>query len=131
MTIAHTKGNRRHFARIGLAREVRVESMGQQSWCQLVDISLRGLLLEACQDWQPVLGQLIDLSVVLDEEDSCRIQVKGEVRHLDKGQIGIHVLEIDLDSVALLRRLVEVNLDDDSRLNMELQSMLDERAPIS
>ncbi|WP_328984548.1 PilZ domain-containing protein [Thiorhodovibrio winogradskyi] len=122
-----TDGNRRRFQRIGLDREVRVEAMDQETWCRLVDISLRGLLLEACGNWRPVLGQLVDLSVVLDEQGSCQIQVKGEVRHLDAKQIGVHVLEMDLDSVALLRRLIEVNLDDDSRLDVELQAMLVER----
>ncbi|WP_040855586.1 PilZ domain-containing protein [Thiorhodovibrio frisius] len=124
-----TDGNRRRFQRIGLDREVRVEAMDQETQCRLVDISLRGLLLDACESWQPVLGQLVDLSVVLDEQGSMRIQVKGEVRHLDAGQIGVHVLEMDLDSVAQLRRLVEVNLDDDSRLDLELQAMLVERDP--
>lgn len=128
MTEASQSDNRRRFRRIGLDREVRVDGLDQTGHCRLVDISLRGFLLDACGDWRPVLGQLVDLTVALDEQGSRRIHAKGEIRHLDTGQVGVHVLEMDLESVALLRRLVEVNLDDDARLEKELQAMLAERA---
>lgn len=129
MSTRNQSANRRRFRRIGLDREVRVASLDQTGCCRLVDVSLRGFLLDACGDWQPVLGQLVDLNVALDEPGMQCIQAKGEVRHLESGQVGVHVLEMDLDSVALLRRLVEVNLDDDARLEKELQAMLDERDP--
>ncbi len=116
--------NRRRFERIGLDRQVLLLGLEESLHCRLVDISLRGLLLQHCAHWQPVLGQLVDLSVRLDEQGSCCIQVMGEVRHLEGGQVGVQVLEMDLDSVAMLRRLVEVNLDDDSQLERELQAML-------
>lgn len=121
------ENDRRRFERIGLDREVRVSALGQTACCRLVDISLRGLLLEGCVDWRPILGQLVDLAVVLDEQSHHCIQAKGEVRHLDGEQVGVHVIEMDLESVSLLKRLVEVNLDDDARLEMELQAMLAER----
>lgn len=129
MVIGLTERDRRHFQRIGLEREVLVEAIGQPAplSCRLTDISLRGLLLEAGPEWSPVLGQLVDLAVILDEQGQRRIVVKGEVRHIEGGQVGVQVLEIDLDSVALLRRLVEVNIDDESRLEMELSAMISER----
>jgi hypothetical protein len=129
-TVASPVENRRRFARIGLDSAVRVQAMGENTHCRLVDISLRGLLLEACAHWQPVLGQIVDLAVVLDDKGDRSIRIKGEIRHLHDAQIGVHVLEMDLDSVTLLRRLVEVNLDDESRLDKELQAMLSEREAV-
>lgn len=115
---------RRRFARFTMERTAWLEAGHQRQPCRLIDISLRGALAEVRNDWRPEPGTRVTLHVALDDEDSCVIEMRGDVAHLASGRIGIHAAEMDLDSSTNLRRLVEMNLGDRDALERELQSML-------
>jgi len=49
---------------------------------------------------------------------------QGVVAHSEAGHIGLTCQHIDLDSAAHLRRLVELNLGDETQLRRKLQALI-------
>jgi hypothetical protein len=119
---------RRRFSRFAMDRTANVEAGERTCSCRLVDISLRGALLDLCADCSPELGSTITVRIALDDEGGHLIDMLGTVAHVANSRLGIHIKELDLDSSTNLRRLVEVNLGDEQRLERELEAMLEDAA---
>jgi hypothetical protein len=51
----------------------------------------------------------------------------GEIAHREGRQVGVRCLEIDLDSISHLRRLVELNVGDEAILHRELGALVRSR----
>jgi hypothetical protein len=117
---------RRRFQRIRLERAVQVTSGGTAVDCELVDISLKGALVQPLAPWQPPRGSRAELLILLGDDPSWCIRCAGEVTHLEPGTIGIHIRAMDIASSENLRRLVEFNLGDPALLQRELGAMLDD-----
>ena len=113
----------RHFTRIPFDAEANIECGNRQWRSQLLDISLRGALLNRPADWQGQLGDRCRLALHL-ADSAVEIDMDAEVAHLEDDHIGFHCLHIDLDSVTHLRRLVELNLGDQALLERELAELL-------
>ncbi len=62
-------------------------------------------------------------SIQLTEETAITMSVNW--RHNNKGQVGFECVHIDIDSISHLRRLVELNLGDDTLLERELAALGD------
>ena len=114
---------RRRFHRVATDKPVRITADGQAHDGIVLDVSLRGLLFEVDSDWQLPHGSSVSACVVLDE-DRCSIEMQGEIVHVDGRRIGLHCTSIDVESAVRLRRMVELNLDDDALLERELSQML-------
>ena len=82
---------------------------------------LRGVLLELPPGWNGKRGDGYLLELLLHNEAVIKMQLC--VVHFDKQRIGFHCDHIDLDSMGHLKRLMELNLGDEDRLNRELSSM--------
>jgi hypothetical protein len=123
MTSVVTKVERRDFSRISLRRPSALR-LGQRSLpCELVDVSLRGALVRAQSEPVAVEGQRCDLLIQLDQGPAT-ILMRGEVAHCAGHEVGVRCREVDLESAAHLRRLVEVNLGDGRLLDRELAALL-------
>lgn len=116
---------RRHFHRVGFEHNVTLTTDDSTYECELVDLSLRGALVEACSEKSARKGDQCKLVLPLDVTGETMIIMQGTIRHVEDGQIGIRCEEIDLDSIAHLRRLVEMNLGDPDILERDLEAMLD------
>ncbi len=116
----------RLFTRVPFDAEGVLDIEPNRHECRLVDISLKGALVERDQPWQAAIGMLCSLSVRLANE-GADILMKGEVAHVENGRLGVRCTEIDLDSMTNLRRLVELNLGDETILQRELQAMVKAR----
>ena len=114
---------RRHFTRITFDTGVAVHTTSGPHDCKLIDISLKGALVEQPQSWQARIGEPCSLRVPLTDDGNA-IDMKGEVAHVEGGRLGIHCTEIDLESITNLRRLVELNLGDEEALHREIAAML-------
>lgn len=114
---------RRLFTRIPFEASVVLDTFPDKHACSLVDISLKGALVEQPQSWNAVLGDPCSLSVAL-AEDGASIHMTGEVAHVEQGRLGMRCTEIDLESMTNLRRLVELNLGDEEALNREIHAMV-------
>lgn len=115
---------RRDFSRIALTRPAALEVGQARVACELVDISLHGALVRAQAPLVAVERQPCRLLVQLDQGQQATILMRGEVAHVRGREVGVCCRELDLDSVAHLRRLVEVNLGSDALLERELAALL-------
>ena len=116
---------RRRFHRVGTDKPVAVTSAGGEHAGTTLDVSLRGLLLEPSDGWQPSTGTAVEARIRLDDADDCCIDLKGRVVHVEARRIGIHVTDFDIESASRLRRMVELNLGDAALIERELAELID------
>lgn len=115
--------DRRRFRRIATDKAVELEVDGQRYVGTVADISLRGLLIVCEGARQLTRGDAAHARVLLDD-DTCCIEVAGEIVHVDARQIGLRCAQMALQSAARLRRLVELNLADSALLERELNELI-------
>jgi hypothetical protein len=115
---------RRDFSRITLHRPSLIDVRGAKTSCELVDISLRGALVRVPNAFGWAEGEACTLFIRLDQGANT-IRMSGTIAHRDANAVGVHCREIDLDSVAHLRRLLEVNLADERLLHRELIALIE------
>ncbi len=116
---------RRQYSRINFDTLARLYYPEGEKSVQLLDISLKGALVEARPALPLKIGTHVALHMQLDEM-STGIRMDGTVTHNEKGQIGLVCREIDLDSITHLRRLVELNLGDAALLEREWHHLVAE-----
>lgn len=109
---------RRRFTRIQFAGVARIDGAVN---AQLIDISLKGVLLARPEHWSGAINQSIDIEILLDAGAVIRMQ--GRVAHLEDTRIGVLCQHIDMDSITHLRRLIELNAGDPELLQRELAQL--------
>jgi hypothetical protein len=114
---------RRRFSRITFHRPAELDAVGERVACELLDVSLKGALVEVPASAHARAGQPATLSIRLDAGDAV-IRMKGQIVHREAAQVGLRCTEIDIDSIAHLRRLVELNLGDEDLLERELSALI-------
>ena len=115
--------DRRRFRRIAFDARTELQQNGQEWPVQLVDLSLKGLLIQRPTPWLGNGADPFDVDIHLDAETDVRMQVR--LTHDDHGQLGFVCEHIDLDSISHLRRLIEQNLGDEEELHRELAALLE------
>lgn len=115
--------DRRRFSRITLHRPAELETGASRATCELLDVSLKGALVEAPVGFAAEVGARCTLTVRLDGAEAT-IRMDGEVVHREGVQVGVRCTSVDLDSIAHLRRLVELNLGDEELLHRELSALV-------
>jgi len=113
---------KRRFSRISFDADVLISKDGQEWRTALLDISLNGLLVNSPADWRGLQGEQFHAEVIFPDSGSL-IHVEVSVAHNNDGRSGLQVNNIDVESVAHLRRLIELNLGDEELLNRELTSL--------
>lgn len=122
MTDSHD--DRRRFKRIAFDANTTL-SQGDHSWkVQLVDLSLKGMLIERPEPWQADTDQPFNADIKLSNEVHVQMDVV-RLTHDDNGQLGFVCEQITLDSISHLRRLVELNLADHDELERELAALIE------
>jgi hypothetical protein len=114
---------RRRFSRITFHRPAELDAVGERVACELLDVSLKGALVEVPLSSNARAGQPASLSIRLDAGDAV-IRMAGQIVHREGTQVGLRCVEIDIDSIAHLRRLVELNLGDEALLERELSALI-------
>ncbi len=117
---------RRHFSRISFHRPADLDVRIAQGTCEVLDVSLKGALVEVPFGFPAHVGQPCTLAIHLDAGES-QIRMEGEIVHREGTQAGIRCVEIDLDSISHLRRLVELNVGDEDVLLRELSALVGRR----
>jgi hypothetical protein len=115
--------DRRRFRRIAFDARTELTQDGQVWPVQLVDLSLKGLLVQRPQDWQSHRYESFDVDIHLDAATDVKMQVR--LTHDDHGQLGFVCEHIDLDSISHLRRIIELNLGDQAELEREFAALLE------
>ena len=123
MTFAKTEEKRRFHRIFYTAEAVLAGDDGQLYLCKIIDLSLKGCLLDFGQDWSGSQEKVYTLTLKLSDEVSIVMELG--VVHAAGPQIGFKCLHIDIDSISTLRRLVELNLGDSELLERELAALSD------
>jgi hypothetical protein len=121
MTDSHD--DRRRFKRIAFDAKTTL-SQGERTWqVQLVDLSLKGMLIERPIPWKADAQEEFKADIKLSNEVHVQMDVK--LTHDDNGQLGFVCEHITLDSISHLRRLIELNLADHDELERELAALIE------
>ncbi|MCK8515509.1 PilZ domain-containing protein [Methylonatrum kenyense] len=121
---SNSHSERRRFSRADFHGSAELDWQGQRFLVQLLDLSLKGALLEPPADWQGNTGDAGRLHLRLGEPAQIDMEVELAHRHADRA--GFHCRRIDIDSLGHLRRLLELNLQDPNLTERELQQLLDD-----
>ncbi len=116
---------RRRFSRITFHRPAELEALGGRASCEVLDVSLQGALLETPASFRGAVVETCKLTIRLDAQDAV-VRMDGQIVHREGVQVGIRCTGLDLDSIAHLRRIVELNLGDDAMLHRELSALVGE-----
>ncbi|MHC8312723.1 PilZ domain-containing protein [Pseudomonas sp. GT1P32] len=115
--------NRRRFKRI--AFDARTElSQGEYIWpVQLIDLSLKGLLIERPEPWLGDPEKIFSVDIHLSNDVDIKMDV--QLTHDDPRHLGFVCRYISLESIERLRRLIELNLGDPQELERELGALIE------
>ncbi|MEX0738809.1 MAG: PilZ domain-containing protein [Pseudohongiella sp.] len=115
------QGSRRTFTRIFFDAET-VVTQDDHIWpVQLIDISLRGILIQVLPDQKIIDDQPVDISIHLGGD--IQICMTTHVANHHGNKVGLACDHIDVDSMTHLRRLVELNMGDTHLLERELSAL--------
>lgn len=114
-------GNRRLFTRVPFDAECEVIVADQCIGMQLVDISLKGLLLYHASEAHIEENTLVSVLIKLSNDIS--ISMRTRLNFIHEHFYGFVIHEIDVDSMAHLRKLLELNLGEEEMINRELQAL--------
>ncbi|OGB31737.1 MAG: hypothetical protein A3F78_02590 [Burkholderiales bacterium RIFCSPLOWO2_12_FULL_61_40] len=112
----------RHYSRIPFAAEVQLHLRGQTFRVQLVDIALKGALVQTDTVQALELHEPCRLVLPLADEGEG-VVMAGRIVHLNGPHIGIECQDIDVTSLTRLRRLLELNTGDTALMDRELSHL--------
>lgn len=118
----NTTTERRQFWRSGFDAPALVSVAGRNHAARLIDVSLKGALIEHDDTWPAKAGQPCHLRLEL--APGAVIVMDATVAHVDGRHIGLHCDRIDLDSITHLRQLVEFNAGDHGVLERDLAKLM-------
>lgn len=119
--MSNTANERRRFHRIAFDAPTEI-IQGERSWAvELHDVSLKGLLIKRPGGWNGDPHQPFEASIRLGDDACVRMEVV--LTRTQDNLLGFVCRHIDLDSISHLRRLVELNLGDESLLERELAAL--------
>ena len=112
---------RRLYRRIPFIAEVLLSQDGHQWRCRLLDISLKGMLIEHVEEALSAPTGSFDVSLVLSED--VVINMRADISHCTEDRCGLVWLNIELEGLTHLRRLLELNMSDADEINRELAEL--------
>lgn len=117
--------DKRRFTRIPFdATATLIQSATARKWkVDLVDISLKGVLLREPEDWEGRTGDHCTLHIRLAGNE-VELNMAIEIRHQHDRQVGAVIKHMDLDTASHLHRLVELNIGDEDLLERELAELI-------
>lgn len=115
----------RHFTRIPFNATAIIvnSSTGHKTMAELIDISFKGALISKPDDWQGTNGEHYTVHLELAGNE-IEINLSVTEVHHENDHIGFKTEHMDLDTATHLRRLVELNLGDESLLERELTELI-------
>lgn len=121
-TASGAASERRKFSRILFDAHVEL-AQGEFRWrATLLDISLKGLLLQQKLPAEVSVNEPVLVKILLS--DNTCIAMSVTVAHQHQQQTGLVCSSIDIDSVSHLRRLIELNLGDATAAERELSELI-------
>lgn len=116
----------RHFSRIPFTAEVQLHLHDRTLSVQLIDIALKGALVQTATAQALVPGEKCRLVLPLTDGGEG-VVMAGKVVHLEDSHVGIECQDIEVASLTRLRRLIELNTGDAELMNRELAHLFARR----
>lgn len=116
--------DKRRFSRVPLNVTCRLTHLEHCVFVNLVDISLKGALVEDNGTHSLSTGQTCFLNITLIPSE-ITLDFETEVAHMGEGLIGLRFVHMDIDSMIHLRTLLEANTGDPDRIRDELSFLVD------
>jgi len=118
-----TDDERRKYSRIPFEGKVLLTNESGGCWHSILqDLSLKGALIERPDDWDGDPGEHFTLEILFVDSGAL-IKMDACVAHTTRKRAGFRIINIDLESVTHLKRLMELNLGDNDLLHRELLSL--------
>jgi len=119
--MSDTSNERRRFHRFAFDAPTEIVQ-GERHWVvELHDVSLKGLLIKRPQQWNGDPNHPFNVNIQLSAD--AHVQMEVVLTRTHDGLLGFVCRHIDLDSISHLRRLVELNLGDETLLERELAAL--------
>ena len=113
----------RRFDRVAFDAECELHVTGQPpAVVELHDISLKGALVESTSALSLVEGDKAELVLYLSNE--VMIRMPSTLRSVRGLSYGVEITQLDLDNIAHLRRLIELNLGSDELIHRNLEALI-------
>lgn len=112
---------RRQYTRIPFSAEILMQSGNEEWTCNLLDISLNGMLVEPPHDMN--INPNNPCAVALFLSDDVIINIRVRIRHTAADRWGLQFINIDVESLQHLRHLLESHLQDNDLINRELAQL--------
>jgi len=119
--MSNQKQEHRAFSRIIFDAKSIIIGKDNQWETELLDISLKGALVQRPSSWDFALDSSFELDIKLSEDTV--IQMEATVAHIEDDHIGFRCDHIDLESITHLRRIVELNTGNEDLLHRELSAL--------
>lgn len=116
------KPNRRRFTRLPLELTAELTTSADVFSATVLDVSLHGVLLMQPENMTPLIGEAAKVTIPLSGD--IRIHLPVFVVHAREGLLGCEVRNIDVDSLAHLRRMLELNFGDPILVEREMGELL-------
>lgn len=113
--------NQRQFSRIAFDATATVDQAERQWKVKVIDLSLKGVLIEDHPEEKVDANVPVTIAVALDGD--VTITIPCHWVHSEANHSGFKCDHIDLDSISHLRRLVELNLGSEELLERELSNL--------
>ncbi|MFA5679203.1 MAG: PilZ domain-containing protein [Pseudomonas sp.] len=116
--------DRRRFSRIPFDAPVRLHQDHWQAQTLLLDISLRGLLLQQPETWNAADSSQ-PVQVIIELSGLEQIHMEAQPVFSREGLLGLACRHLDLNSSSHLNRLIMLNLGEEA-LERELAALYDD-----
>ena len=118
--------DKRRFNRVTCEEKVLVSFDGSIVRAQLLDISLKGALVEFENDVTFQHGDILNITLSLDNSDIV-LQFESKVMHLSNNVAGVKFIRIDLDSMIHLRSFIEARTMDPEQVVKEFEYFIESK----
>lgn len=115
---------RRRFTRINFDAKTELKNAENTYSVALVDVSFNGILVKSDTPLALEIGDQVEATIHLLGDDIA-IRTPATLAHRREQEYGFLIENLDIDSLTLLRRLVELNLGDETLLERELDHFFD------
>ncbi len=116
------KAEARKFRRVPFKAPAVIVTPEGRWTTRVLDISLKGVLLEQPEGWSGTLG-VGECQIDLPLDEKLSIQLIGRIAHRNSRYMGFEWTDIDTNSLNHLRRLLELNLGDSGEVVRELSEL--------
>jgi hypothetical protein len=115
---------KRQFSRVNFVTHIETHFNNKVHEGQLLDVSLKGALIETDAPGAFDLENRGILHIYLPDT-GLTLNFGGQVAHIRASKIGIKFISEDIDSMTHLRRLLELNLATEQEITREFDHLIE------